>query len=97
MKSMNSFLEIVLLHSYMYFVGPCIWGIWMVYKLGIVTHQEFGHSMLSPVATILLASYFLFNLLYMRNALKRLATAPSLFKDNPKQTYYFDAMKLRDI
>jgi hypothetical protein len=97
MKSVNLFLRIAILYGYMYFAGPCIWGIWMVYKLEIITPQELEHTILSPVTIILLASYFLFNLLYMRNTLKKLNTSSASQQENLKENYYFDALKVNCI
>jgi hypothetical protein len=63
--------KITLLHLYMFFVGPLIWGIWMVARLKIITLQEFLHCLLSPISITILMSYFIFNFVYIRSAIKK--------------------------
>lgn len=58
----------------MYFVGPLIWGVWMIYKLKIITLKEYLHCLLSFPILIMLAMYFLVNTFFiiklMHNAFK---------------------------
>lgn len=71
MTDKNAFLRITLLYLYMYFVGPLIWGLWMVKRLGIITAQEFVHCLLSPVSLSIFVLLFLLNLVHTGYAAER--------------------------
>jgi len=49
---------------FMYFIAPQIWGIWMVFKLKIITFSEYLHLATSPVTIILLGVFFYVNRRY---------------------------------
>lgn len=80
MKTNNIFLKIVFLYFYMYFIGPIIWGVWMIYKLKIITLEEYCHSLLSPVTIIMFCLYFLFNLFYMMTLFNKTSNFSSALK-----------------
>ena len=64
MTDKNAFLKITLLYLYLYFVGPLIWGVWMVKSLKIITAQEFVHCLFSPVSISIFVLLFLLNLMH---------------------------------
>jgi ferredoxin-type protein NapH len=77
MRSANqSAAKIAVLYFYMYLVGPLIWGVWMIFRLKIVTLQEYLHCLLSLPVLILLPAYFLVNLIISIKILKNMS-APS--------------------
>lgn len=49
---------------FMYFIAPQIWGIWMVFKLKIITFSEYLHLATSPVTILLLSLFFYVNRRY---------------------------------
>jgi hypothetical protein len=46
----------------MYFLGPLIWGWWIVFRLKIFALDQFLHSITSPITLLLLCSFFAYNL-----------------------------------
>lgn len=68
----KSITRITLLQLYMYFVGPMIWGAWMIGRLKLITQQEFLFCLFSPISIVLFPGYFVLNNLYTRYTIRRL-------------------------
>lgn len=94
MKTNKLFLKIVLLYFYMYFIGPLIWCIWMVFKLEILSLQECYHCISSPLAITLFISYFFFNTLYIKRIINKLSVQPS---EKKAETYLNAALNVHFI
>lgn len=94
MKTNKLFLKIVLLYFYMYFIGPLIWCIWMVFKLEILSLQECYHCISSPLAITLFISYFLFNTVYIKRLISKLSAQPS---ETKAETYLISALNAHFI
>lgn len=58
-------LKIAALHFFMYFVGPVIWGIWMIFRLQIVSVQQYIHCLASVPVLAMLVLYYVVNTVYM--------------------------------
>jgi len=80
MKTRNMLGKLVILYFYMYFIGPLIWGGWMIYRLRIISLQEYYHCLLSPVTIIMFFSYFLLNLFWIKRLLNETSTFSSALK-----------------
>ncbi len=49
---------------FMYFIAPQIWGIWMTYKLHLITTKEYLHLLTSPITLAILITFFIVNRKY---------------------------------
>jgi ferredoxin-type protein NapH len=97
MKMNNFFFKIVFLYFYMYFIGPLIWGVWMVFRLKLITLQECCHCIFSPVAITMFISYFLFNLIYMKRLLNKASDLPGATITETSKIYYMPVLKVHCI
>ena len=91
------FLKIVFLYFYMYFIGPLIWGIWMVFRLRIITLQECYHCILSPVTITIFILCFLFNLIYMKRLLNEVSGLPDTINAETSKPYWMSLLKVHCI
>lgn len=57
--------KIAALHFFMYFVGPIIWGAWMIFRLQIVSVQQYLHCLTSVPVLAMLVLYYVVNTVYM--------------------------------
>lgn len=60
-----SLLKIAVLHFFMYFLGPVIWGVWMIFRLQIVSVQQYIHCLASVPVIAMLVLYYVVNTVYM--------------------------------
>jgi len=60
-----SILKIAAIHFFMYFVGPVIWGVWMIFRLQIVSVQQYIHCLASVPVLAMLVLYYVVNTVYM--------------------------------
>lgn len=97
MKANNIFLKNVLMYIQMYFIGPLIWGGWMVYKLKILTLQEYGHCVLSPVMMIIFSFYFVSNLFYIKSLLSKISDSPATMNKKASIISYSAALKVHCV
>lgn len=58
-------LKIAAIHFFMYFVGPIIWGAWMIFRLQIVSVQQYLHCIASVPVLAMLLLYYVVNTVYM--------------------------------
>lgn len=66
--------KIIFIMIFMYFIAPQIWGLWMVFKLKIITFSEYLHLATSPFTILLLFLFFFTNWrYYIRKAEKFIA------------------------
>lgn len=42
---------------FIYFIAPQIWGLWMVFKLQIISFDGYLHLMTSPLTILLLIAF----------------------------------------
>ncbi|PKM40744.1 MAG: hypothetical protein CVV04_06035 [Firmicutes bacterium HGW-Firmicutes-9] len=60
-----SILKIAALHFFMYFIGPVIWGVWMIFRLQIVSVQQYLHCLTSVPVLSMFVIYSVANTVYM--------------------------------
>lgn len=97
MKTNTLLFKMVLAYIFMYFFGPLVWGIWMTFKLKIITVQEYFHCVLSPAGITIFLSYFIFNLLYIIRFLNRTSNLSPTLGDKLKPTYLLSAFRVHCI
>ncbi len=57
---------------FIYFIAPQIWGLWMVFKLQIISFDGYLHLMTSPLTILLLIAFFGINYQYISRCLDHL-------------------------
>ena len=60
-----SIFKIAAIHFFMYFVGPIIWGAWMIFRLQIISVQQYVHCIASVPVLAMLLLYYVVNTVYM--------------------------------
>lgn len=54
---------------FIYFIAPQIWGLWMLFRLQIISIDDYSHLMTSPLTILLLVTFFGVNYQYISSHL----------------------------
>lgn len=60
--------RIALLYAFMYAGGPLLWGVWMIFRLGLLSPGEYLRCLLSPLTLAMLAAFLAGNLVNVYRA-----------------------------
>lgn len=66
---------------FIYFIGPQLWGLWMVYKLNIISIKDCFYILTSPITLIVLFVFFVANCSYINRSLKRMLESKEIARE----------------